>query len=226
LTLPFCPTPRWLTLLVAGGAMLLAANACNTVLGIEEAELDVAACPQEIIPSAAMCSPTAECEAELRQCEVGRCKQDAACRSALVAFHRCAPDDCGAANRCRGCFEGSADAACIGRHIDACRGAETLSLRQIYCACMVQNCKDTQEACEARELKEWRLPCLISHCELQPNDPSINHCAHATDANPQCPGAPEDLDPTCTKRQIGTACTDDDQCCDDLFCTAHHACGR
>lgn len=205
---------------------------CNAVLGIEPAELDQqVSCQQEVIISSSECAPSDSCEECLGTCtdgEIAGCHADSECRKGLVAYHRCLPDDCAGSKSCSSCLQRSPRGeGCLARCADACRGSETYSLCNVYCSCMMRNCASSPEVanCVATcpSKLQWRLPCLISHCELAPKDPTIPHCAHATDTDSQCPGTPDVLDPNCTKTRAGEACTTDAECCSG-FCLPHHAC--
>jgi hypothetical protein len=139
---------RWLRfgLTVIG---LVAVAACNTVLGIEQAELDqdiaaVAQChwpdyrPRQDCP---LCSEACSTRCKVQDCLDG----DGACRNALREYRRCVGDTCSDTSRaCAGCTAGNPEADAVRRCLDGCGGGCSLagaaSLCESYCACMQSRC--------------------------------------------------------------------------------------
>lgn len=214
---------RWLSGGLLVGALYVASG-CNSVLGIEQAELEAdATCESGQGLTLLQCTTSTACEEcvgnACTQRQMSDCLADSECRKALANYRRCQRDDCTEpAGGCGGCLKGGVGAECFAECADACLGSEIFSLCEIYCSCMDRTCSGRVDPGECRTQcsmsgQPWRMNCLLTHCELA-LDADSEHCLHASDQLRACPDTPPAPDPTCTtKRQVGYACDDHGDCC-------------
>jgi hypothetical protein len=218
--------PRQLALAALLLAGFNAVAACNTVLGIEQAELD------ETVNAAAKCSwpepdPSQECssgtcEGAAVSCPVDACLKNAACRQKLKDYRKCVGDSCEAkADDCMSCVADNAQArnlaACL-RPLN-CGLSDAYLLCESYCRCMEQKCpedkQDGVKGCLAtcangdstlaapfdKQLPAWQAYCFWDHCDRvsvdNPNDDF--HCHHAVGIGSNCkaPKVPDPNAPVC-----------------------------
>jgi hypothetical protein len=222
------PLMSALSRIAAGGMLLCAfvsAAACNAVLGIEQAELDIVSCEAGQGYTLGTCQTSQSCESCLtRACspqERSGCLADSSCRMALADYRRCGSDDCrDPSGNCRDCLLGGVGAECFADCTEECQRSELMDLCELLCSCMEDMCPGNASACRndcAAANAPWRASCLLTHCELAANADSV-HCLHASDGVEACPRMPPTIDPNCMDRgQVGYGCTDRGDCCTD-FC--------
>ena len=189
---------------------------CNSVLGIEQAELDEGgSCAFPWV------EPTKECEGVnrnncencLSQCPgeaeaETACHKDSACRTALQNHRWClnVDKDCSdERGTCAACLPASGPGKVIRDCLDICKGpcdgAGVYSLCSLYCACMGQKCQEqeftlldgsTTHDCATfcLESEPWRTSCRLSHCTRAPDMPdplaTTNHCRHSVSLDGFC----------------------------------------
>jgi hypothetical protein len=208
---------------------LSAASGCTAVLGLEEAKLDetdqalVCALPDQ--RPVERCATTDDCERCLRdECggseQIQSCEEDSACRSALVNHRICVRDGCeDETGSCGECLGQTPGAECLAACADSCKGSELVPLCDLFCACMDAKCPGKQSDCleSCRETPDFKLECLISHCELA-NDPDSLHCLHATQEVPACRDqAPEPMAACPASQHLkGYGCKKNGDCCSGL----------
>lgn len=175
--------------------------ACNSVLGIEEAELDESldggSCEFTWVEPVKECIPNEECELCLGQCEgfhTSRddCLADQGCRTALQNHRWClnVDQDCSdEAQNCLNCLPTSGPGQgvrnCMTECSGVCDGTGVYSLCELYCACMAAQCPnqtitllngtettDCGAYCaEQTDADAWKTSCRLSHCSLAENPP-------------------------------------------------------
>lgn len=141
----------WSRSLLVGGCLLLAAQAvlaCNSVLGIEPAELTDSS-EQKLCKWAAP-NPGIECTGCDEACVSNRCKlddclKDRDCRFALFNFRACVGSACtDAKGECSCILEENKQAtevsSCLKSCGSGCNVAAANTLCEGYCACMAQQC--------------------------------------------------------------------------------------
>lgn len=129
-----------------------ASAGCNSVLGIEQAQLDPSSDPN------ATCAwpppnPQTDCstcdEACVKECNIDECLSDQDCRYSLFRFLKCVGSSCiDTGGECSGCIsmspKASAAAQCLRRCGGGCDIAGAISLCEGYCSCMHQQCSDNE----------------------------------------------------------------------------------
>ena len=141
----------WSRSILVGGCLLLAAHAvlaCNSVLGIEPAELTDTS--QEQLCQWAAPNPGIECTGCDEACVSNRCKLDEClsdpdCRFSLFNFRGCVGTACTDAKGACSCIlsankQASEVASCLKGCGPNCNPSAANTLCQGYCACMKQQC--------------------------------------------------------------------------------------
>ena len=166
--------------LSAVGFLLLGvqvAAGCNTVLGIEQAELventNSLSChwpPAEPTKDCPVCD-----ESCADSCKIGECLADRDCRRSLKDYRKCVGDACtDTSGECRGCVSGNARAAELTSCMKDCRCsvAGAVTLCESYCACMQSQCSDNQPGGSSGCLEACSKG--LAGAKLPLNDPSVD----------------------------------------------------
>ncbi len=133
--------------------MLLSLNAvagCNSVLGIEPAELGETSEPLSCnwLPTSINNDcPTCD-EYCAKDCKVEECLNDPECRNGFWEYRKCVGDGCTDSDgQCGGCISKNARGAQVAKCLKGCGNCDVAgaaSLCQGYCACMHAQCSDNE----------------------------------------------------------------------------------
>jgi hypothetical protein len=224
-------------LLRAGALTTILAAGCNSVLGIEEAHLDVSmggtssggtgnpGDNQRQVPPISTCDgPQGTCGSCVQtSCSAERTNAllDNDARKAINEYRKCLGVDCeDPEDLCLEALTASAAsqlAGCVQTHCSTdCKNSPLVSTADLYCACMPDHCPTqvngfgTTCAAAAAAVSLEDLGCRLLHCEFAiPN--FGGHCVHAVGEG-FCPV--EDPISTCTTLNMsGYPCNNDYECC-------------
>lgn len=126
--------------------------ACNSVLGIEQAE------PSQALDSSLTCdwpegNPQTDCsscdEGCVKQCGIAECLGDQDCRNSLFQLLKCVGSTCvDSGAKCGGCVQTNDKARTAAQCLRGCGGGcdlfGAISLCEGYCACMHDRCSKTE----------------------------------------------------------------------------------